>query len=47
MSEALWQYAKKLELLDRLTADSKLTPDDVKDLDRLIKQDLLKKYPIA
>ena len=47
VSEAIWQYAKKLDLLDRLTADSELTPSDVKDIDQLIKRDILKKYPIA
>jgi hypothetical protein len=47
VSEALWQYAKKLELLDRLASESKLTANDVQDLDRIIKQDLTKKYPIS
>ena len=47
VSEAIWQYAKKLDLLDRLTAQSTLTPNDVKDLDRIIKQDILKKYPVT
>ena len=47
VSEAIWQYAKKLDLLDRLTAQSTLTPNDVKDLDRIIKRDILKKYPVT
>ena len=41
---AMWDYAKKLELLDKLTANSKLTEEDVIELDKMIKKALSKHY---
>ncbi len=41
---AMWEYAKKLELLDRLTEHSKLTEEDVMEIDRIIKESLAKHY---
>ena len=41
---AMWDYAKKMELLDQLTADSKLTEKDVMELDKVIKKALTKRY---
>jgi len=41
---AMWDYAKKMELLDQLTADSKLTEKDVMELDKVIKKALTKHY---
>ncbi|MCK4613201.1 MAG: hypothetical protein KAU14_00235 [Thermoplasmata archaeon] len=41
---AMWDYAKKLELLDKLTADSELTEEDVMELDRVIKRALARHY---
>lgn len=41
---AMWDYAKKLELLDTLTADSELTEKDVMELDKVIKKSLAKHY---
>ena len=41
---AMWDYAKKLELLDQLTANSELTEDDVMELDKVIKKALSKHY---
>jgi hypothetical protein len=41
---AMWDYAKKMELLDQLTADSKLTEKDVMKLDKIIKKALAKHY---
>ena len=41
---AMWDYAKKMELLDQLTADSKLTEKDVLELDKVIKKALTKHY---
>lgn len=41
---AMWDYAKKMELLDQLTADSKLTEKDVMELDKVIKKALTKYY---
>ncbi len=41
---AMWKYAKKLELMDDLTKNSKLTEEDVLELDNIIKSNILKKY---
>ena len=41
---ALWDYAKKMEMLDQLTADSELTEKDVMKLDKVIKKALAKHY---
>jgi len=41
---AMWDYAKKLELLDNLTADSELTEDDVMKMDKVIKKALSKRH---
>ena len=41
---AMWAYAKKLELLDRLTEHSKLTEEDVMEIDRIIKKELARHY---
>ena len=41
---AMWDYAKKLELMDQLTANSELTEDDVMELDKVIKKALSKHY---
>ena len=41
---AMWDYAKKMELLDQLTADSKLTEKDVMELDKVLKKALTKHY---
>lgn len=41
---AMWKYARKLELLDRLTEKSKLTEKDVMEIDQTIKKSLAKHY---
>ncbi len=41
---AMWDYARKLDLLDRLTAESRLTEKDVMELDRVIKKSMAKHY---
>lgn len=41
---AMWDYARKIELLDQLTADSELTEEDVMELDKIIKRSLSKHY---
>ena len=41
---AMWDYARKIELLDQLTADSELTEEDVMELDKRIKRSLSKHY---
>lgn len=35
---AMWDYARKLELLDKLTENSQLTEADVKELERKLKK---------
>ena len=35
---AMWDYARKLELLDKLTENSELTEADVKELERKLKK---------
>ena len=42
--DAIWDYAKKLQLADKITNKSKPSRDDVEILDREIKKSLLKKY---
>ena len=41
---AMWEYAQKLEMLDRLTSKSTLTDKDVEELDRRIKKAAYKQY---
>lgn len=47
VNNALWQYAKKIQLMDRLITKSKLTKKDVSEVDHIIKGELLKKYKRA
>jgi len=47
VTDSLWDYAKKLRLIDKLTSKSKLSVRDVDKLDRTIKADLLKRYKRA
>ncbi|MBI5203361.1 MAG: hypothetical protein HZA11_00415 [Nitrospirae bacterium] len=47
ISDTLWNYAKKIKLLDSITSKSKLTDKDVEALDREIKEVLLKRYQKA
>ncbi len=42
--KAMWDYARKLELLDKITKKSKLTEKDVEELDAKIKKALAKHY---
>ena len=41
---AMWQQAKKLMLMERLTSKSKLTEHDINDIDHKIKANLLRRY---
>ena len=41
---AMWDYARKLELLNKLTENSKLTEKDVMELDRKIKKAIHKRH---
>jgi hypothetical protein len=42
--KAMWEYAKKLELMDKLLEKSTLTEEDVIELDQFIKEELHKRY---
>ena len=41
---AMWEYAMKLELMDRILSKSELTDEDVEEIDRLIKKGLREHY---
>ncbi len=47
ISDTLWSYAKKIKLLESITAKSRLTDKDVEVLDHEIKAALSKKYQNA
>jgi len=42
--KAMWEYASKLELMDRLTRESQLSEKDVLELDKKVKAGIAKKY---
>lgn len=44
VKDSLWNLAKKIQLMDKITAKSKLSKKDVDTLDKTIKADLLKIY---
>lgn len=41
---ALWDYARKLELLDSLVSNSKMTEKDVEEIDKIVKKAMAKRY---
>ena len=41
---ALWEHAKKLELMDRLVAKSRLTEKEAMEIGRKIKQEVAKRH---
>ena len=41
---AMWEYARKLEILDRLVEKSEFTEDDAAEFDSLLKKGLRKHY---
>ena len=41
---AMWQQARKLQIMERLVSKSRLTEKDVEELDHKIKAGLLKRY---
>ncbi|WP_048146880.1 hypothetical protein [Pyrococcus abyssi] len=43
---AMWEYAKKLELLDKLLENSELTEEDVSELARKIKRGITERHEI-
>lgn len=42
--KAMWEYAKKLEMLDKMVADSKLKEEDIDEIDHIVKKAILKHY---
>ena len=46
-SQALWQKAQKLELMDKLLANSTLTEDDTIELGKKIKRGIAKHHGIT
>lgn len=40
----LWEYAKKIQLVDRIASDSKLTEEEADKISRAIKQGIALKY---
>ena len=41
---AMWDYAKKLEFMERITSKSRLTEKDITELDSLVKRGISQKY---
>jgi len=41
---AMWDYARRLELMDKIVAKSKLTEEDVKELDPQLKKAIFEHY---
>ena len=42
--KAMWDYARKLELMERITSESRLSEKDVAELDEKVKARLRRKY---
>jgi len=42
--KAMWDYARKLELMERITSESRLSEKDVLELDEKVKAGLRRKY---
>jgi hypothetical protein len=47
ISDVLWNYAKKIRLLDSIASKSKLDSKDVEVIDHVIKASLSKKYQVT
>lgn len=45
--QAMWEYAKRLELVDEITKKSKLTERDVLEIGKTIKNELAERYTKA
>lgn len=45
--QAMWEYARKLQLLDQLASKSRLTEAEVLVADRVVKKKLMEKYERA
>jgi len=44
---AMWEYAQKLELLDKITASSKLTEKEAFEIGEVVKRGLAERYARA
>jgi len=42
--KAMWEYARKLELMERITSESRLSGKDVLELDEKVKAEVSEKY---
>jgi len=42
--KAMWEYAQKLELMERIASESQLSEKDVLELDKKVKAGLRRKY---
>ena len=42
--QAIWEYARKLQLLNQITAKSKLTEKDARELGETIKKGIIERY---
>ena len=42
--QAMWEYARKLEVMDKVTKKSELTEKDVFKIGRIIKENLTSRY---
>jgi predicted house-cleaning noncanonical NTP pyrophosphatase (MazG superfamily) len=42
--KAMWEYASRLELMERLTSESGLSEKDVLELDKKVKSEVGKRY---
>jgi hypothetical protein len=42
--KAMWEYARKLELMERIAGESRLSEKDVIELDKRVKAGLRRKY---
>jgi hypothetical protein len=44
VTESLWNYAKKLRLMDKIASKSKLSPRDLNILNKSIKAAIMSRY---
>jgi len=42
--KAMWEYARKLELMERVVSESRLSENGVLDLDKKVKAEVSEKY---
>lgn len=42
--KAMWEYAQKLELMEKIVSDSRLSEKDVLELDKKVKAEMSEKY---